>query len=232
MPEKKFDAVLIYEYSCCMENVNKTASYTRYLISQLGEENDLLALLQWIRNVNSSFARNSLIPWDKHINATNYMRDFQMGENVKWWLDHYKAGKYILWAANYHGAKDISQTSISDKIIRERSGSPYTPSDPLTYHKAPTMGEHILYYLKDRVYSLAMAALPVDSLRAKTIEYKNTLELELFKKSDEKLYSFTNLEPLRYHPAFRGKHFYSVLMYKKYGNWMDIFDGAYYKFEK
>lgn len=209
------------EYSDLMKMIDAIANHTHYLISIHGETMDLSALLQWIRNVNAGFGMIAVkidsIPFERRLTVANRIRDFQMAENTKWWVDHFPNEKFMLWAANFHGAKDISQTVYNNS---------------LDYYKYQTMGEHLTYYLKDKVYSLAMTSHLSDTLALKTPYYEDTLEQELFNKAGNTPYCFINFEPLRFHSGFRDKKFMTTVIKKKNGNWMSIFDGVYYKFDK
>jgi len=37
-------------------------------------------------------------------------RDMQMAENIDWIIKNFPEEKFIVWTANLHGAKDVSQT--------------------------------------------------------------------------------------------------------------------------
>lgn len=86
--------------------------------------------------------------------------------------------------------------------------------------------------MKDKVYSLAMVSNPSDTLALKTPHYEDTLEQELFNKSEGSPYCFVDFKPLRFHPGFCDRKFMTTVIKKKNGNWMSIFDGVYYKFDK
>lgn len=116
----RFEDTLESEYINFMERINTIANYTHYLISIYGETTDLSALLQWIRIVNSEFGMCAInvdsIPVEQRLIVGSRIRDLQMAENTKWWVDHFPNEKFMLWAANFHGAKDISQTVYNNSL--------------------------------------------------------------------------------------------------------------------
>lgn len=194
-----------------MRMIDSISNYTQYIISEKGKNNDLLAVLQWIRNLNSGFSRVGkfvgTIP-DAEMNLHVKSRDYQMAENVNWFAEHFPDQKMIVWSANFHHAKDISQTTY--------------PSDSLFYFIHQTAGESVYNKLKEKLYSLAFISLNYGN------EEKGILEQEIDKITHSAPFAFVDFESLRFVSGFRDKEFDCAVIRKKKGKWLYIFDGLYY----
>ncbi len=114
-----------------MRMIDSIANYTQYLIKMDKEKQvDLLAIIQWVRNVNTQFSGTEIKPsMDLIFSLANRNRDNQMAENVNWLTEHFPNEKFSIWCANFHAAKDISQTTY--------------PTDSLLYFNMQTMAEGI-----------------------------------------------------------------------------------------
>lgn len=120
---------------------------------------------------------------------------------MKHFTDHFPEDRIIIWCANFHGAKDISQTQY-------REGS-------LDYFYFQLMGEHLAHKLGDGVYSLAFT-----SLTQSPTEYASPglLEKEIAKATGDNGWAFIDFVPLRFAPGYRNKEFESSVIMKKSGN--------------
>ena len=83
--------------------------------------------------------------WDAQNEGIN-IRDRQMAENVIWYLNHFPERKVIIWTANFHGAKQISQINYGKE------------PDPDLYNKYVLCGEHLEKAFPGQVYSLAFTS--------------------------------------------------------------------------
>ncbi len=83
--------------------------------------------------------------WDAQNEGIN-IRDRQMAENVEWYLNRYPDRKVIIWTANFHGAKQISQIKYGKE------------PDPDLYNKYVLCGEHLEKAFPGQVYSLAFTS--------------------------------------------------------------------------
>ena len=83
--------------------------------------------------------------WDAQNEGIN-IRDLQMAENVEWYLNRYPDRRVIIWTANFHGAKQISQIKYGKE------------PDPDLYNKYVLCGEHLEKAFPGQVYSLAFTS--------------------------------------------------------------------------
>ena len=208
----------------CM--IDQLSNYTNYQITLHGTKIELEAVLQWIRNVNTNF---SCFEYEAHAtidekgnldmkiySMSSRMRDAQMAENLLWIVAHFPEEKIVVDLANFHGAKDISQTCYTQ--------------DSLFYFMHPCMAEMVHHELGNKMYSLAFAP------RAKTwntviyndLSIMGLLEVAISEKWGDAPYAFLDFEPLRYKDGFRNKTFDAAMRGKKQGKWQFIFDGIYY----
>lgn len=192
-----------------MRMIDSISNYTYYLISKRGEITDLQAILQWIRNINTNFSYTKYIQSEDSdkIPLIFRNRDLQMAENVLWLTKHFPNEKFTLWCANFHGAKDVSQTTY--------------PTDSLHYFIFQSMGESISNTLGDKCYSLAFTSL-------NNGKEAGRLESEISKATDNSPFAFIDFESLRFQDGYRDKEFESSPILKKIGKWLYIFDGIYY----
>ena len=213
---KNLDKLSINEQYELMKMIDDISNHTRYLMHLHGGNSDLKVIMQWIRNLNTNFSNVESLE-DIEIMKTkvsqtaldNRNRDIQMAENIDWIFKNYPQEKLIVWCANFHGAKDISQTCY--------------PADPLLYFTFQSMGEFLHATQGEKMYSLAFTSLQY----SKNLE-SGTLETEIAKKTENAPFAFINYESLRFADGYRDKEFDSSVIVKKRGKWMYIFDGLYY----
>lgn len=93
----------------------------------------------------SGQVRLGFTEWDAQNEGIN-IRDRQMAENVIWYLNHFPERKVIIWTANFHGAKQISQIKYGKE------------PDPDLYNKYVLCGEHLEKAFPGQVYSLAFTS--------------------------------------------------------------------------
>lgn len=193
-----------------MRMIDTISNYVHYIISEKERTTDLAAVLQWIRNINTGF---SYVKYNNPQSADMQKfifrnRDIQMAENMIWLTKNYPKEKFIIWQANFHGAKDISQTTY--------------PTDSLLYFIFQSMGETLYNELGDKFYSLAIASLSPE------IENRGVLESEIDIVTNNTPFAFVDFKPLRYADGYRDKELDSEVIMKKKGKWLYIFDGLYY----
>jgi len=202
-----------------MNMVNIISNYTANIISKRGNNMDLKALIQWVRNVRNAFpyTKYNSIAYGINNNidttflvANEKNRDEMMAKNIEWYADNESKEKFTVWCANYHGCKDLSQ------IV--------APSDSLRYFTTQSMGEFLANStVSNKVFSLAMTSKNV---------YKGDedgkLELEIINATQDAPFAFIAFTPLRYSEGYYDKPFNTSFMKKKDGKWLYTFDGVYY----
>lgn len=203
------ERVTISEQYELMRIIDSIANHTQYLIKiNGGDKIDLLAIIQWVRNVNTQFSGTEIEPsMDLIFSLANRNRDSQMSENVNWLTEHFPNERFSIWCANFHGAKDISQTSY--------------PTDSLLYFNMQTMGEGISNKLGNKLYSLAFTSLNYNN------NEKGILESEISKTTNAP-FVFIDFESFRFVDGYKDKEFDCSVIRKKKGRWLYIFDGIYY----
>ncbi|MDR2808957.1 MAG: erythromycin esterase family protein [Tannerellaceae bacterium] len=213
----------IREQQELMKNIDLISNYTHYLIHKKGKTMDLEAVLQWIRNINTLFS--FIIPVENGVNiyreaekiALPYRnRDYQMAENVLWLMERFPNEKAILWAANYHGAKDISQTLY--------------PDYPELYFIHQCAGEGLYHRLGDKLYSLAFTSLNPTFNDNPQYYQSGLFEAAIAAQTHDAPFAFVDFEHLRFADEFRDQSFEASMIgtRKKPGRWLYIFDGIYY----
>lgn len=197
--------------------IDSISNFTRYIIYKEGINNDLSAILQWIRNVNTNNSVNKLFEDKVDIfNNTKTTtlpfrnRDTQMSENILWIAEHYTNERFTVWTANYHAVKDISQTLY--------------PSDSLMYSIHQCAAEGVYNRLGDKFYSLAFTSL---NYRYDT-NSAGLLERSIAKVANNASFAFIDFESLRFEDGYRDKEFESSVIKKKQGKWLYMYDGIYY----
>lgn len=193
-----------------MRIIDSIVNYTEYLIGINKEtKTDLLAIIQWVRNINTQFSGTEIEPsMDLIFSLANRNRDNQMAENIVWLTEHFPNEKLSIWCANFHGAKDISQTTY--------------PTDSLLYLNMQTMGESVSNKLRGKLYSLAFTSLNYNN------NEKGVLESEISRTTNNAPFAFIDFESLRFVDGYRDKEFDCSIIKKKQGKWSYIFDGIYY----
>jgi len=174
-----------------------------------GTNMDLKVIMQWIRNLNMAFSyvKYAYLTDGSGANLTNRNRDYQMAENINWIIKNFPKERFTVWTANFHGAKDISQTQHQ--------------RDSLLYFSFQSMAETLYAEHGNKIYSLAFTSLEEDRWRGR-------LEMEIANATENAPFAFINFEPLRFADGYRDKEFESNVIGKKSGKWLNIFDGLYY----
>ena len=156
---------------------------------------------------------------DSCINCGNTIRDRQMADNVAWYLNHHPEKKVIIWAANFHGAKAISQIKYGKE------------PDPELYEKYTLLGEHLANMFPNQVYSIAFTSGCgevgyVNQDESYPIEPDSTsVEFALLHRGIN--YGYLDFGS---HPEFEDVPFHSILLgyHNKIGKWAKSFDAIFY----
>ena len=156
--------------------------------------------------------------WDAQNEGIN-IRDRQMAENVTWYLNHFPERKVIIWTANFHGAKQISQINYGKE------------PDPELYNKYVLLGEHLEKAFPGQVYSLAFTSgggsegffYANDSTAI--VPDSTSMEFQLNQRGME--YGFCDLSQRK---DWADMVFNSIILgYDcKPGKWAMVFDGIFY----
>jgi hypothetical protein len=211
-------AISVGEQVEMMRMIDSIVNYVHYLMHKKGKTNELSALLQWVRNVNANYSFAGL--FENNVDMYNNLhetvfpfrnRDSQIAENILWITEYFPKEKFIVWTANYHGVKDISQTLY--------------PRDSLMYFIHQCAGEGVYNKLGNKLYSLAITSL--NYINCKDRE-AGILEASIAKQTNNAPYAFIDFESLRFVDGFRDKEFDAAMINKKRGKWLYIFDGIYY----
>lgn len=147
--------------------------------------------------------------------SSGNIRDKQMADNIAWLTtEKYKNQKIIVWAANYHIAKNVSSEVMRDKYFENT--------------KAAAMGDYLSELISDNIYSIGLISytgvrsLPEDNFR--TIEMKprtkGSIENFLYTRGFD--YSFVNFQSCGIESKFKMAGFSH---YELVGNWTRVFDG-------
>lgn len=179
------------------------------------------SILNLAINNTLAFAKQTrlgFIEWEAQNEGIN-IRDRQMAENVKWYLDHFPERKVIIWTANLHGAKQINQINYGKA------------PDPDLYKKFVLLGEHLEKAFPGQVYSLAFTSgggstgyfFANDS--AEIMLDSTTVEFQLSRREEE--FGYCDLSKKS---NWANKTFNSILLgYDcKSGKWSKVYDGIYY----
>jgi hypothetical protein len=214
----------VSEQTEMMRMIDRISNYAHYVIHKKTATNDLKAVLQWIRNVNTNYSvvehfSNPYFRYGVDLKNTPPLftlssrnRDAQIAENILWITEHFPEEKFMVWVANYHGIKDISQTTY--------------PYDSLMYFTHQCAGEAIYNQLGTKFYSLAITSLNREG--SPDDINKGFLESAIAKQTHDAPYAFIDFERLRFVDGFRDKEFDAAMIGKKKGKWLYMFDGIYY----
>ena len=156
---------------------------------------------------------------DSCIDCVNMIRDRQMADNVAWYLNHHPEKKVIIWAANFHGVKAISQIKYGKE------------PDPELYEKYTLLGEHLANMFPNQVYSIAFTSGCgevgyVNQDESYPIEPDSTsVEFALLHRGIN--YGYLDFGS---HPEFEDVPFHSILLgyHNKIGKWAKSFDAIFY----
>jgi erythromycin esterase len=209
-PEPDYKLSVDEQYEL-MRMIDAISNYTQYIMFSKGTTMNLKVIMQWIRNLNTAFSFVEYVRFtdsaDSGVRFTVRNRDYQMAENMTWIMKNFSEERFIVWTANFHGAKDISQTRY--------------PADSLTYFNLQCMGESVYAEYGDKMYSLAFTSLEDE-------EKRGNLEREIANITENAPFAFIDFEPLRFVDGYRDQEFESSVIMKKQGKWLYIFDGIYY----
>lgn len=153
------------------------------------------------------------------INCGIKIRDKQMADNVAWYISHHPEKKIIIWAANFHGAKEISQIRYGKE------------PNPDLYEEYTLLGEHLERMFPEQVYSVAFTSGSgevgyFNQEESYPIQPDSTsLEFALLHDGIEYGYldfgSNPELEDVPFHSTLLGYH-------DKVGKWAKSFDAIFY----
>ncbi len=156
---------------------------------------------------------------DSCINCGNTIRDRQMADNVAWYLNHHPEKKVIIWVANFHGAKAISQIKYGKE------------PDPELYDKYTLLGEHLANMFPNQIYSVAFTS------GGGEVGYFYQDESYPVKPDSTSVEFALQQRGINYgyfdfgsHPEFEDVPFHSILLgyHNKIGKWAKSFDAIFY----
>lgn len=195
-----------------INNINSLKNYIENLLRKKDYQNnqDIRYILEIIKNIKSGIREFYIHtqyekPFENNnaIIRLNKERDNTMARNLIWYMKQHSDKKVVLWCANFHAARDITQTIY--------------PSAPTMYMQTQLLGGYLSDEFGDEMYSLAF----ISSNRT-----PGHLE-QAFMKRDP-AFGFIDFTSIREYPQFFNRNFECGAMNKKTGNWMYIFDGFYY----
>ena len=159
------------------------------------------------------------ITCDSCIDRGIMIRDRQMAENVAWYINHHPEKKIIIWAANFHGAKAISQIKYGKE------------PNPDLYEKYTLLGEHLANMFPNQVYSVAFTS------GGGEVGYFNQDESYPIQPDSTSVEFALRQRGINYgyfdfgsHPEFEDIPFHSILLgyHNKIGKWVKSFDAIFY----
>lgn len=171
---------------------------------------DLKYILEIIKNIKSGIREFYIhtqyekpFENDDAIVRLNGERDCTMARNLIWYMKQHPNKKVVLWCANFHGSRDITQAINS--------------SDPTMYMKTQLLGNYLSDEFGDQMYSLAFTSSNVTPGR-----------LEQSIAESNPAFGFIDFISIRERSEFSHQPFECGAINKKTGNWMYIWDGLYY----
>ena len=230
-----------YNWEKLLEIDNKLHQYNDSLINESDYpyyDSSLLAMRNKLSDNDVSFNKDAVlllidnmlsfshqakcgfsITCDSCIECSNTIRDRQMADNVAWYLNHHPEKKVIIWAANFHGAKAISQIKYGKE------------PDPELYEKYTLLGEHLANMFPNQVYSVAFTSGGGEvgyfyQDESYPIQPDSTsVEFALRQRGIN--YGFLDFGS---HPEFEDIPFHSILLgyHNKIGKWVKSFDAIFY----
>ena len=156
---------------------------------------------------------------DSCIDCVNMIRDRQMADNVAWYLNHHPEKKIIIWAANFHGAKAISQIKYGKE------------PNPDLYDRYTLLGEHLANMFPNQIYSVAFTS------GCGEVGYFYQDESYPVKPDSTSVEFALQQRGINYgyfdfgsHPEFEDVPFHSILLgsHNKIGKWAKSFDAIFY----
>lgn len=230
-----------YNWEKLLEIDNKLHQYNDSLINESDYpyyDSSLLAMRNKLSDNDVSFNKDAVlllidnmlsfshqakcgfsITCDSCIDRGIMIRDRQMADNVAWYINHHPEKKIIIWAANFHGAKDISQIKYGKE------------PDPELYEKYTLLGEHLANMFPNQVYSVAFTSGGGDvgwfnQDESDPIQPDSTsVEFALLQRGIN--YGYLDFGS---HPEFEDIPFHSILLgyHNKIGKWAKSFDAIFY----
>lgn len=230
-----------YNWEKLLEIDNKLHQYNDSLINESDYpyyDSSLLAMRNKLSDNDVSFNKDAVlllidnmlsfshqakcgfsITCDSCIDRGIMIRDRQMAENVAWYINHHPEKKIIIWAANFHGAKDISQIKYGKE------------PDPELYEKYTLLGEHLANMFPNQVYSIAFTS------GGGEVGYFNQDESYPIQPDSTSVEFALRQRGINYgffdfgsHPEFEDIPFHSILLgyHNKIGKWVKSFDAIFY----
>lgn len=230
-----------YNWKKLLEIDNKLHQYNDSLINESDYpyyDSSLLAMRNKLSDNDVSFNKDAVlllidnmlsfsnhakcgfsITCDSCIDCSIMIRDRQMADNVAWYLNHHPEKKVIIWAANFHGAKAISQIKYGKE------------PDPELYDKYTLLGEHLANMFQNQVYSVAFTSGGGEvgyfyQDESYPVEPDSTsVEFALLQRGIN--YGYLDFGT---HPEFENVPFHSILLgyHNKIGKWAKSFDAIFY----
>lgn len=189
---------------------NEDVSFNKDAVSLLIDN-----MLSFSNHVKCGFS----VTCDSCINCGIMIRDRQMADNVAWYLDHHPEKKVIIWVANFHGAKEISQIRYGKE------------PNPDLYNEYTLMGEHLERMFPRQVYSVAFTS------GGGEIGYFNqdesypiqpdSISVEFALRQSGIEYGYLDFGS---NPKLEDVPFHSILLgyHNKIGKWAKAFDAIFY----
>ena len=182
-------------------------------------KDDVLLLIDNMLSFSNHAKCGFSITCDSCIDCSIMIRDRQMAENVAWYINRHPEKKIIIWAANFHGAKAISQIKYGKE------------PDPELYDKYTLLGEHLANMFPNQVYSVAFTSgggevgyfYQDESYPVKPDS--TSVEFALLHRNIN--YGYLDFGS---HPEFEDVPFHSILLgsHNKIGKWAKSFDAIFY----
>ena len=182
-------------------------------------KDDVLLLIDNMLSFSNKAKCGFSITCDSCIDRGIMIRDRQMADNVAWYINHHPEKKVIIWAANFHGAKAVSQIKYGKE------------PDPELYDKYTLLGEHLANMFPNQIYSVAFTSGGGEvgyfyQDESYPIEPDSTsVEFALLHRDIK--YGYLDFGS---HPEFEDVPFHSILLgyHNKIGKWAKSFDAIFF----
>lgn len=147
------------------------------------------------------------------------IRDKQMAENILWLAQQkYPGRKIVVWAANYHIARNVSTEVKEDKHFQNQG--------------AVAMGQYLHDTLKDKMYALAICSYTGQradvgtTINVYPIKPRSPESLEHYLHTKTYDYAFVNFSNMN--PSGSQFKMAGLWHYELTGNWTKVFDGIFF----
>ena len=182
-------------------------------------KDDVLLLIDNMLSFSNKAKCGFSITCDSCIDRGIMIRDRRMAENVAWYINHHPEKKIIIWAANFPGAKAISQIKYDQE------------PNPDLYDKYTLLGEHLANMFPNQVYSVVFTSGGgevgyFNQDESYPVEPDSTsVEFALLQRGIN--YGYLDFGS---HPEFEDVPFHSILLgyHNKIGKWAKSFDAIFY----